>query len=123
MREIKFRAWDSETQTMIIDREDISITGNGLVLFDYGNNAPKERYERTETFVVMQHTGLKDKNGVEIYHKDWLHNPNDKKRYYIIEWNEEQGCWSLGKDGELLKKFQLNIFWEVVGNDYQGLKK
>ena len=56
MRGIKFRAWDNLDKTM--DRaENITYIEN---------NRPSEFND----FVLMQYTGLKDKNGVEIYEGD-----------------------------------------------------
>ena len=55
MREIKFRAWDNQLKKMF---EDIEYHGK------YKCN------EGEEIFVVMQFTGLKDKNGKEIYEGD-----------------------------------------------------
>jgi len=52
MREIKFRAWDKEKKEMF---NDIWIDGNFI-------NMPE--------YIVMQFTGLKDKNGKEIYEGD-----------------------------------------------------
>lgn len=52
MREIKFRAWNKTAKTMITDVNRIDLVGTAEVL--------------------MQYTGLKDKNGKEIYEGDIL---------------------------------------------------
>src|SRR5699024_795685 len=65
MREIKFRAWDTEKNKMVkVDTID----------FYNGNVNDVDFYNQEIHFgystVLMQYTGLKDKNGTEIYEGD-----------------------------------------------------
>lgn len=60
MREIKFRAWDGEQM--------IESYGVGISKFFEMCNGEYEDFNSTEN--LMQYTGLKDKNGKEIYEGD-----------------------------------------------------
>lgn len=67
-REIKFRAWDGRTM-FNVDVMGISPCTWGCP--DYGKRGISLAYQ--PYIAVMQYTGLKDKNGKEIYEGDILH--------------------------------------------------
>ena len=68
MREIKFRVWNTISNEWILFEKDIPVKALGpLDILDI----------RCSYGVLMQYTGLKDKNGKEIYEGDILLVPDD----------------------------------------------
>jgi len=58
MRDIKFRAWDKVSKTMYTDAINNCVDSFDLIL------------KYPQVYEVMEYTGLKDKNDVEIYEGD-----------------------------------------------------
>jgi len=66
MREIKFRFWDKRRNEF---RYDLLISNDDVWDIDFCDFCPYVE-NASEHVVVQQYTGLKDKNGVEIYEGD-----------------------------------------------------
>jgi len=119
MREIKFRFWGLLEKSWLIDgRTETSIYDfafkNGM---NWNFITKKEALERV---VVVQYTGLKDKNGKEIYEGDVL--KHDSHKYlFEIKWYPNDAAWRFHRDDKGgMGMAGINESWEIIGNIYEN---
>lgn len=114
MREIKFRAWDGGQFWY----------SNKFLHFDNGCHVCDIKNAPFEYDAIEQYTGLKDKNGVEIYEGDKI---TDGTQLMFVVWSEENGCFDLMEgfgfgDIVLFSEYQKDVL-EVVGNVHESNEK
>ncbi len=112
-RVIKFRVWDIEMKMWI---NNIGMSKNNIL--SHGNS---------KRFHIMQFTGLKDKNGVEIFEGDKIVN-NDYPNVLIVGFNDESASFCGSKTNDFETKNYFWFFndviisdgWEIIGNIYEN---
>ncbi|HGF7714656.1 TPA: YopX family protein [Enterococcus faecium] len=116
----KFRAWYTPFKGKTIGQE--MKYGQAGRLITHAEMAP-------DKYVLMQSTGLKDKNGVEIFEGDVVaveNHPFQRKEdsgvgmeiegNYVVGWNQHDLTWCAGD----LLLARLKPYVKVIGNIYEN---
>ena len=131
MREIKFRAWNKVEKQMILVVElhnynpridDAEYYVEGII----GESDERYKLSFRRNMELMQYTGLKDKNGKEIYEGDIvkINHPQDVTGDFtnsigvVFWWDIEGGWYHTNNKGRPPKRM-----WEyvkVIGNKYEN---
>ncbi len=124
----KFRVWDKTTNQMRgcygfnEMEQEVYVCS---VADDEFNGRPKTVHALKRNFdevVVMQSTGMMDKNGVEVYEGDILYHPLQGKRKVYYPYSDYVASYGLREIntgfGSTLQ--DADVIWKVIGNIYKN---
>ena len=130
-RVLKIRVWDSDTGYFLSDyKNHVDFIQSQLKLTDFGSNA-KFGFINNR-LIIQQYTGLKDKNGKEIYEGDITQftKIGDESVQFVmsVEWGINSPCGVhpylsfhfKGVNNFIINPFERRYKIEIIGNIYEN---
>lgn len=133
MREIKFRAWDAEHKVMFAvwklncSNGPYKAMPESFYAMDF--NKGLVDFSKCE---LMQYTGIKDKNGKEIYEGDVIEMYSDACLYSVggvleqrvVSWDNTRNGWNFLESRnykcQIHSDEELSDTLEIIGNIYEN---
>lgn len=120
MKELKFRVWLHDRGYMETAHFDDGkwVSTDGIFSLEVGEND-----------FIEQYTGLKDKNGREIYEGDIIQEEIDFNSKmtdgvfkYVVEWDSDTLCYGLRGNRNSIhdELWEVNASVEIVGNIHEN---
>lgn len=130
MKEFKVRGWHVSQQKMFsceqMVADQLTLLTDGRFINVHGNNPQLSKIFSLDEFIPLLYTGLKDKNGNEIYEGDVIDSwafPNGESRQYLRTIVEDPKTHQLVLEpltGFILCEPACSEHFEIIGNIYEN---